>query len=645
MLVTGMETRAIVRLALLIVACGVAVGGFPEARRQQTATPRTPQTQPRDPTGRRPLPAKAGTGVISGTVSVASGLPAVGARIMLSGADLPAGRTAMTDNQGRFTIQGLAAGSYRLAVSKPGHVTVSYGQRRPVGPGTAIQLSDGERRDITLQLPRGGVITGMVVDERGEPAINTSVRGMRAMLMSGRRRLQSTANATTDDRGIYRLHSLQPGDYAVCVTARNMMPQNDAQRIQSELDGLRRSYETITGPNAAAVQQQMATRIAQLQAQLPDQIEPAAGYAPVCYPATAATPTTLVPVAAGEERVGIDLQLQLMPVARIEGLIIAPAGVNAQNVQVSLENADENMADLERYGTNADNDGRFRFTNVAPGRYKLLARTVGSGGPGLMRGGGAVVGGARGRGAMPQSTEPPLWARADITVAGQDMTNIALELQRGMSLSGHVVFQGTKEVPADLTRLQISMSPYDSNPGPRELANNVQGNVEANGRFTISDVFPGKYRMFGTGSVGAWTVESAVVSGQDTLDFPLEVRPGQNVSGVVVTFIDRPTELSGTIVTEKGQPAIDHMILVYPVDEKYWMPMSRRIRVSRALQDGKFLFRGLPPGDYRLSAFMEAEPGSWFEPSFLQQLEASSLRITLGDGENKVANLRVPGGE
>ena len=249
---------------------------------QQTPGPRAP-AQPAAPvrdTGGRPPAAPPGTSVLTGTVTTFGGQPAAGARVMVGG-EGPS-RMATTDTRGRFSIATLRAGRYYVTVSKPGYVTVTYGQRRVNSQGTPVPLGDGETRDIAMQLPRGGVITGMVLDERGEPAVNAFVRVMRFMPGAGERRPQQSGGDNTDDRGIYRVHSLQPGDYAVCATYRGSGPQNDAQRIQMEMEGVRRM---MANAPSAGVRQQMATRLADLQAQMPAQSEPATGYANVCFPA------------------------------------------------------------------------------------------------------------------------------------------------------------------------------------------------------------------------------------------------------------------------------------------------------------------------------------------------------------------------
>ena len=90
--------------------------------------------------------AAVGTGEISGVVVVlGSGSPVRRAQVTLSGQELRGNRTALTDDQGRFVFHVLPAGRFNLTVNKAGHVSVSYGAKRPGRPGTPIQLADGQR--------------------------------------------------------------------------------------------------------------------------------------------------------------------------------------------------------------------------------------------------------------------------------------------------------------------------------------------------------------------------------------------------------------------------------------------------------------------------------------------------------------------
>ncbi len=64
-----------------------------------------------------------------------------------------------------------------------------------------------------------------------------------------------------------------------------------------------------------------------------------------------------------------------------------------------------------------------------------------------------------------------------------------------------------------------------------------------------------------------------------------------------------------------------------------------RIRPTRPATDGRFVFTGLPPGEYRLAPVFDLEPGSSYDPAFLQQLDAGAVRVQIGDGEKQVQSL------
>jgi hypothetical protein len=40
-------------------------------------------------------------------------------------------------------------------------------------------------------------------------------------------------------------------------------------------------------------------------------------------------------------------------------------------------------------------------------------------------------------------------------------------------------------------------------------------------------------------------------------------------------------------------------------------------------------------------AMLDVETGEWSDPSFLQRIAASGVRVTVADGEQKVQDLRV----
>jgi hypothetical protein len=599
--------------------------------------------QPRDARGNQPL--AAGTATVSGTVVVAgTGGPARRARVTLNAVEGGGSRTAMTDDEGRFAFEQVAAGRYNVSVSKNGHVGVTYGQTRPGRPGTPIQLADGQKFAANLQLPRGSVITGTVIDEYGEATAGTQVRVLRYVMQGGRRALQQSGNGTTDDRGIYRVYGLQPGDYIVSAVPRNAGPAVDVSRLQTELAAVRERMAAAADDAAAA--RELATRASMLQGQLPQAEEQSTGYAPVYFPgAVTATQAGTVTLNIGEERTSVDFQLVRVPLANVEGTVVNSTGQPTETVQITLSDAAASVPGAITMGVRANADGRFRLSNVPPGSYRLTARAAVSQPGGATPGPGAPgqFGGRGARPLGPQSTTIRLWGSVDLPVDGRNLTNVLVTLQQGLTVSGRIAFQGTAQAPADLTRIRVSLSPADpvGQGGPPQ---NAAGMVDASGKFTISSVVPGLYRLNAAGGGAGWAIESAIVDGQDTLDFPFEVKPGTAPSGAVITFTDRQAQLSGRITNQRGEPAPEQTLILYPADERYWIPQSRRIRSTRPSTDGQFTFAGIPAGDYKIVAMVDVETGAWFDPAFLQQVDAASTRVTVGDGEKKVQNLQISSG-
>jgi uncharacterized protein (DUF2141 family) len=653
-----------------------------------------------------------GTGSIGGMV-VAEGTatPVRRARVNLSGTELRGGRSVTTNDQGQFSFSALPAGRFTLSVSKPGHVDITYGAKRPGRPGTPIQLADGQKVEkLSIGLPRGSVLTGIVVDENGEPSPQTQVRALRYVMRTGERTLQQAGQDTTDDRGLYRIFGLQPGEYMVSAVPRNNNLGDLRQTVMAEVEALIQQAQALgatTGGGAGAGLaggrggggrgglgiefgalggrgQNLLDRAAQLQQQLQqEEQEQSMAYAPVYFPGTTMASTAAsVTLGIGEERSGVDFQLQLVATARVDGSVIGPDGTIPPGTQISLVPSDQvGMPQIPGVSLNmarSAQDGRFTFSNVTPGSYRVMARATirdqtaeagrarGAGPAGQAPGGGP--GGGRGPGQIQQV----LWASVDIAVAGQNLSGVVLNLQPGMTVSGRLSFEGGNLTPpTDLTRVRVTLAPRGQQ-GGFESGGVPPAQVDAQGRFTIPGVPPGRYAISaaaptggqgglqtGTGTAPAggrggaaqsggvpaasWVLKSAMTGGRDALDFPLVVEPNQDVTGATLTFVDRSQEVSGTIQDLQGQPTANFTIILYAADNRYWLPQSRRIVAMRPGTDGRFTFRNLPPGDYRLTAVTDVEPGEWFNPDFLQQLAGASIPVSLAEGERKVQDIKIAG--
>jgi hypothetical protein len=178
--------------------------------------------------------------------------------------------------------------------------------------------------------------------------------------------------------------------------------------------------------------------------------------------------------------------------------------------------------------------------------------------------------------------------------------------------------------------------------GEREITTGATGRVSADGRFTISSVVPGRYRLSASGAGQSWVMAAATLDGQDAFDFPVEVKGA--ISGATVTLIDRPSEVSGRITDTQSQPVVDYTLVLYPSDQRYRAPLSGRILSARPSTDGHFSFRNVPAGDYRLVPVLDPEPGAVYDPAYLQQLDSGAIAVSVAEGEKKQQNLQIRAG-
>jgi hypothetical protein len=238
------------------------------------------------------------------------------------------------------------------------------------------------------------------------------------------------------------------------------------------------------------------------------------------------------------------------------------------------------------------------------------------------------------------------WASTEIAVDGERISGLTLGLQPGMTVSGRVRFAGARlKPPGDLSSVRVSLVPIQAE-GTVGFSPGTNG-IDPDGRFTVAGVTPGRYRLNasfpGSGRPGGWQLRAAIVAGQDTLDIPFTVQPSQSVSGTSIVFTDGPAELTGTVRNASGGAANEFTVILFPVEQAYWLPRARRIHAMRPSADGAFAFRGLPAGDYHLAAIDDVEAGEWFDPAFLQRLLPTALKLTIGEGEQKVEDILLQG--
>ena len=571
------------------------------------------------PTRDQPRFTSSGTAVVRGTVVAddATRTPLRRAQVTLSRIGAEDIRSASTDDQGQFAFADLPAATYSLGAAKGGFIAMSAGAVKPGMPGRQVIVGEGAAVMVSpIALPRGAVIAGRIVDSAGQPVSNAQVQASRFVTVNGERQARSGSNAlwvtSTNDHGDYRLFGLLAGDYIVAALQPGTTFQSD-----------------ITAADVEAAQRPVTAGVTVQPAPVPRPFALAHTLYPGTVDESAATPIVLKP---GEERLGVDVSLLRVPVARVSGTVLGLDGRPLPGVSVVRRlRRLPNFTPVSSTGVNSAADGSFSLIGVSPGDYELQARAN----PGrdaaraeqLSRVGLANP-------PSPATQGPPQWASADLAVNGADISGVTLRMQPGITISGRMT---TTSARVDVSRARIQLGTSGGAPGF------VSGNADAQGAFLFDGIPPGRYTLSFPGLQAGVVARSAMLGEVDLLDGPFEIRPGGNLSGIAITLTDVRTELGGILTNSSGQPASHLYVLAFSQDRAHWIRDSRRILSARAGEDGSYTISGLPAGNYFLCALTEIDTTLQFEGEYLDQLVPASLKITLADGEKKVQHLRAGG--
>ena len=85
----------------------------------------------------------------------------------------------LTASDGRFVFRRLPKGSFMLTAMKPGYSEWCLWRRRPGGDSQTLVLFDGQKiGGLRIFLWRHSAISGVVVDEAGEPVVGIQMRAL-----------------------------------------------------------------------------------------------------------------------------------------------------------------------------------------------------------------------------------------------------------------------------------------------------------------------------------------------------------------------------------------------------------------------------------------------------------------------------------
>jgi hypothetical protein len=632
-----------------VVACGLAIVPGAVVLAGQLSSP------PLRPLGQAP-PADAPTALVLGEVVDATTDRPIPGAIVTSGSGAPrstAARTpvpqrVLTDGDGYFVLRDLPSGNYNLTAAAPGYLDGGYGQGRPHGRIQPLRLEDGQRAgDVVLRLWRASVISGSVTDETGAPMIGLTVLISRRVTVNGRVELRPSEGAATrtNDQGAYSAAALRPGEYVVAVPAgMTVVPAGQVTADAMSAAALRASgADALVRGGAAA--DSSAVSFGDLQVLL-GPTNALAEYLPLVGGANGraqAYPTTFHPSATmieggdvitlgvGDQRTA-DVQLRPVATASVSGILVTaegPAVSSAVHLIPSFAVQTPAERSFAAAVTVTDQHGRFVFPAVAAGSYSALSWRKPSRNSGL---------------AKPLPAEPALFAEAPVIVDDAPV-DVTLALRRGAMLTGRILLEGASPVP----RFQMFQPVLGAwfqpawslafNAGPM-----AETRVSDDGEFVREGVPPGRYSPNVLSSVSpppGWYLKSATIEGHDLLRSPAMV-DGQDVSGIVITFADRPAAVSGFVTDTAGRKDASAGVLAFPVDYESWLDNGSPSAVARAIpaaQTGAYSIQDLPPGDYLIAAVAFEKLDDW-QPEMVKSLAGLATRVTLANGAEARVDLR-----
>jgi hypothetical protein len=563
-------------------------------------------------------------GAIAGHVVDAAGRPVSAAVVSIEGSGVSntaANRAPriLTGADGRFVFSQLPVpGSFSVTVTKGGYAEGAYGRHRPNGSSQSIALTEGQKAaEIVVRVWKLGVIAGTVTDEAGEPVVSVQVRALMRRAGAARQFGGAVAAAMTDDRGVYRLGSLLPGEYIITASQPGISAPvsvfTDAARggkAPSELAALATSMSTLgvrVGDALYGAAQGTVTP------------PPPSGirmriYPPTFHPA-ALTPSqaAVVSVASGEERTSVDVHLTPVSTLRVSGTLMGPSGP-AGMVPLRLVPGGGDLVPAEALGSIGvtDASGAFIFPAVVPGHYVL--KTYGRESPGLA------------------------WLSMPIAVSGDDVQGIVATLQPALRVTARPQFEGNAPPPsapqtgrvAPFFTLEADEAGPPFAPGP--------GDTSADG-LTLTGYPPGRYRVRVNNSPPGWMFKAALLDGVDvsltSFDF------SRDVSDLTLVFTDRWSGAGGVVQGTRADRAV---VVLFPTDSRAWLnagPNPRRLRSVRVDAEGRFAIRSVPPGDYYVVAIPDEQAADWRDPSMLETLARIATQLAVLEGDYKTLDLQM----
>lgn len=636
--------------ALFALACALLVpveaGSAPHPRRARAQDTHRQQAEEPDAT-----PAAS---VVRGRVVYDdTSRPVRRARVLLITEDGSRGEhTALTDGRGDFVIRGVRAGTYYAFVDVPGVLSplgfVSVEELRS-GSGTPdlgegrkyfdrIEVDGKEDLNVTVHARRGASIAGRVSYADGDPAVNVNVRLMRRSADGRVQRYLTGASAAsfaglrTDDRGMFRLTGLPPGDYLIAVNETiNHGAEETSANVSDDLPGV---FRGMFAPQLIMTYYPSATSLKE------------AG---------------VVKLAVGDERSDVDITIPERDLRTVAGVVRARRGGQPiARAQVSITRRDDPPTPADRpvtaydgsseYGPNGtmtDEAGRWQLREIPDGSYiihvkppeeyeegTVVAVNMNSSVSNMSNANVAVTNTSEYRPPRRKRAHPP--ARRELEVSG-DVTEFVVEVAEGARVTGTVSVEGD----AAPRYGHVSLMRVAEAGAASDYSTQSGGSLEG-GRFVVEGLPAGRFSFHPSvhGIEGGTYLKSITWNGRDLMREPLELTEGASVEGVRIVYGRNPATLHVTVRAAAGRRTTDNLFVSLVPANTPSLTHNSALAFCTTGATGACVINAAP-GDYRVLLMPRpTTPGSYEQE--VKRRAADAPRVTLREGETSRVQLDAP---
>jgi len=528
---------------------------------------------------------------LSGTVAdsaTGQALNRVDIRLEAAGGEGGGGLVALgiTDGAGRFNLTDVEPGQYHLQGTRNGYLDTYYGAKRAGSKGTKLMPF--------------GVIAGTVREADGEPVTRATVTAHRLEWVGGRRKITKVDGVYTDDLGQYRIPGLPPGKYYVLAT-----PGKTA--LGGAIDGTALQADSIVFYKPGADGQPGKPTVA------PEIVLPAL-YPGVQDPARA----RIIDLEAGARMTGVDIALLRSRTVSVRGRVHLPSGMQAGAVELSYGDPVKGLSVYQLF-TQPDSDGNFEFVAAPQGAMTLSASSNEETRIEIRMDGLTT-------GVLTHATQGHCSVRMPLNVGASPVEGVRLSMDGVAEVKGRITIEGDASKAAGRPALVFDQE-SDGETG-------VQPEPDLS--FT-AHLCGSHYDIYLAGE-SEFEIRSIRAGDQDVLSDGLTIAGPGEISLDVVLAADRG-RVEG-VVRDKDEKPVEGAVVVL-VPELKLRARRDRFFTSQTDQYGRYELKSVPPGEYRIFAWEDVEPGIWHDPEFLKGLKDEGEAVTVAAGGHVVVNAHV----